>query len=164
MDYSQKDQTNSQAFFTAGVGDTPVEQNDTGESLDTSAWSPDFELPDNSREIGGRAIQLSKERAEIEAASKQLMLEEESKRAMDLSQPQIPVPEAIQSTIQYPKNVRADDGGERISRATFAEIGKVDAEFDQTHDAAAYNDKIREMGEQYTKNSYPDNPYNREAS
>ena len=142
MDYSQKGQTNSQAFFTAGVGDTPVEQNNTGESLNTSSWSPDFELPDNSREIGGRAIQLSKERAEIEAASKQLM-EEELKKAAVLLQPQAPAPEAMPNVIPVfdPKMIRTE--GDKISRETLVEVGKTEAKFYQTGDTAEFYASIR---------------------
>lgn len=139
MDYSQKGQSrgSDQAFFTAGVGNRPIEQNDSGESLDIASWAPER----NRRDIGSKVFESIENYPEQDHDT---IMKERFGDLAELTAPVVmpPQPDEPSSTpIFDPKLISTE--GDHIGRATLLEIDKVEAKLAQTGDVADFYSSIR---------------------
>ncbi len=168
MDYGQtKQTTDSQGFFTAGVGDNPAIQNTyEGENNldltnDATSWSPERDL----QKVGNLTNEVTKnstplpepeltptptpelspdtvETKENPGNSKEA-LQEVIESVVSPNDEPVSTTDKTQPLAFDPNLVRAE--GEHISKKTLQEAERVVSAFNKDGDAASFNDAIREM-------------------
>ena len=150
MDNGQQTRAN-EAYFTAGVGNIPANQNPEdipNLNIDQSVWSPERNL----KEVGSNIISLAEERQGLDPNQSQ-----------DQTSPDMGkiIPLEPATSKRTPSEVAADINpsavyteGDHIAKSALIEVRRAESEFFQTGNASSFYDNTRNLMEANLDNSW----------
>ena len=162
MDYGSSTQPSDkeQPFFTAGVGNAPVDQNISENNIDLTNQATNWDFTAtpgrNFQNIGNQAIFSAENTAKNLPSDDILGLDTPRLGEIVDTEPTVPAKqstEGVSNVSQFNQNAIRTDG-DHLARGTMTEVDNAMARFSQTRRPAAFYDEIRDMMEKNLKNSF----------